>query len=335
MKRWTEYTKDEYQNAAENRNEIIDKAIKYLGYSDRVQAIQEVSRESAVVTLLAGSGSRWVKSIQAAREAGEKVDFDLDKPRGLFPVKNLLASVPGDSIPIAAYSLSAVKGIGEHLIMTSGYEDEIEEEILKPLGFNKQQYSFQQQELFQGKPLGHGAAALQTKAFWEKKKYVVFNFGGDANSRCTIEDSLIMLAALDAAGENADLVMPAAWVENPAYTIETNENGLPVGFVHAKLTGKAGKVSEGWSNVGVRLYRTGGLAQALEDLHSKYWDPELGYQVPGNAGNELALDNADAWLAERKRVRLFTIAQPQEITPAKTLDAIPAYLQAVKEILAR
>ncbi|MFW6362284.1 MAG: hypothetical protein ACOC0D_00435 [Spirochaeta sp.] len=333
MQHWRYYIAKGFPQAAEKINVIRTGAAAEL-QADPSQALETIRPETAVLTLLAGSGSRWAASVQAAAEAGIPTGFDTRKPRGLFPVQNLLPShiCNQKTLPIAAYSLAAVKGLGSHIIMTSGYEREIEQEILQPLGFQPDTYRFQQQKLFQGKPLGHGAAALQAKPFWEKYRYVICNFGGDANNRQTVKTALLALAGLDAAGENTGLLLPAAFIENPAYTIKTDSQGRPIAFHHAKLTGREQASGRGWSNVGLRLYRSEDLAEALDQLHKQHWSSEYGYQVPGNQGNELALDNADAYLAERRRARLLAIAQPEEITPAKTLDAIPGFLHAVSSL---
>ncbi|AFG38403.1 hypothetical protein [Spirochaeta africana] len=359
MKQWTEFTAHRFAEASAHTEDIRQGAAAAILAHDlqnagqrpeEVQpdaqaarqemgptpeaALRKLHPRTAVLTLLAGSGSRWVKSIQAAEAGGTPTGFDLRKPRGLYPVPNLLPPevCPADTLPIAAYSLAAVKDLGSHIIMTSGFEAEIEQEILQPLGFAPASYRFQQQELFAGKPLGHGAAALQAMPFWQEYEYVICNFGGDANNRQTIETALLTLAGLDTLGEDAGLLLPAALVANPAYTIETDSGGRPIAFHHAKLTGSETTADRGWSNVGLRLYRTRDLAEALRTLHDAHWHSDSGYQVPGNAGNELALDNADAWLAERRRARLLTIARPEEITPAKTLEAIPGFLQAVASL---
>ncbi|GAB6089100.1 hypothetical protein [Spirochaeta dissipatitropha] len=333
MKTIEQYTSSNYSEASLHRDRIRADAAAILGGSAET-ALAMLKKRTAVLTLLAGSGSRWVKSIEAAENDEDAVNFDVSKPRGLFPVRNLLPETICNKkkLPVAAYSLYAVQGLGSHLIMTSGYEQEIEAEILEPLGFDSDSYQFQRQELFLGSPLGHGAAALQAADFWKDYDYVICNFGGDANNRNTISDSLLLLAALDSTGNNTGLLLPAAMVQKPAYTIETNDQGLPLAFHHAKLTGKTTSEEKGWSNVGVRLYRSRDLLESLYQLHEAYWSDDSGYAVPGNQGNELALDNVDAVLAAQHKARLFTIAEAGEITPAKTLDAIPAFLSAVQRL---
>ncbi len=332
-----------YGFARQRRDELVPAALDVLGEAETGAALEKTAGETAVVTLLAGAGSRWIRSIEAFREEwpaelGEDVrqaavGFALEKPRGLFPVTNYLPGIPGEMIPVAAYSLAAVKGVGEQLIMTGGYDREIEETILEPLGYDRGEVLFQHQEMFRGSPLGHGAAAWQCRRFWEDKRYVLFNFGGDANSRRTVEESLLVMAALDVLGEAPALLLPAALVPNPDYTIEMDKQGLPRHFEHSKLTGPSGAGrgrAEGYSNVGLRVYRGDRLGELLGDLHRNYFDTETGYVLPENQGNELALDNVDRRLAEGGEVRILASADSREITPAKTLDSIPRFLEAVK-----
>lgn len=339
-------TGPDFSRGREQRDRLIKACLEILG-KDRQETLRRLAARTAVVTLLAGSGSRWVRSIEAFREewpAGLEeslqkaaVSFHLEQPRGLFPVPNHMAAVPGEMIPIAGYSLAAVKGLGKHLIMTSGFDEEIEGAILQPLGYDEEMYSFRRQELFQGKPLGHGAAALQCQDFWAARDYVIFNFGGDANNRETLETALLVMAALDRLDLSGgpDLLLPAARVTNPDYTIEVDDQGLPRSFKHAKLTGSEEQkgyaaARQGFSNVGLRIYRSKGLAEKLNQLHNDHYSGETGYSLPENQSNELALDNVDGRLAEEGRARLLAVADPREITPAKTLWAIPQFLKAVE-----
>ncbi len=332
-----------HPSARVRREELVPAALAVLGASEPEEALRALRPKLGVVTLLAGAGSRWVRSIEAFREEwpaelGEDVrqaavGFALEKPRGLFPVTNYLPGIPGEMIPVAAYSLAAVKGVGEQLIMTGGYDREIEETILEPLGYDRGEVLFQHQEMFRGSPLGDGAAACQCRRFWQGKRDILFNFGGDANSRRTVEESVLVMAALDVLGEAPALLLPAALVPNPDYTIEMDDQGLPRRFEHTKLSGSSGAGrgrAEGYSNVGLRVYRGDRLGELLGDLHRNYFDTESGYVLPENQGNELALDNVDRRLAEGGEVRILASADPREITPAKTLDSVPRFLEAVK-----
>jgi hypothetical protein len=239
-----------------------------------------------------------------------------------------------------------VRSLGSHVIVVRGFEEAIESEILEPLGILPGSRRFATQEAPFGKPLGHGDAAWQCRALWREAEYVVANFGGDANSRHTVESSLLALAALRAAGEEVDLLIPAARLPGAAYPIALDPEGIPRRFGHAKLQGsRAGEGGEGeaglsteesWTNVGLRIYRAAALAAVLEELHDRYWEEGSGYAVPSNdpSGRELALDNADAFLARAGRARILGMALPRELTPAKSLDEVPAFEEAMAAVIA-
>lgn len=179
-----------------------------------------VLSRSVSLTLLAGSGTRWQSSLTAARAAGRlsgaRLAFDPVLPRGLFPVRDFLrkGAAPqggtsgshggGADIPIAAYSIAAVSGLASHVVVVRGYEAEIRRDIIGALGLGAGTWRFATQDAPYGKPLGHGDAAWQCRALWREADWVVANFGGDANSRFTVEASLLALAALNAAGGRDD-----------------------------------------------------------------------------------------------------------------------------------
>ena len=304
-----------------------------------------VFSRSVSLTLLAGSGSRWQASLATARAegrlSGTQLAFDAEAPRGLFPVRDFLRTGQGRTIPIAAYSVAAVAPLGSHVVVVRDHEEEIRRDILDALGLRQGDWRFAVQEAPFGKPLGHGDAAWQSRALWREADWVVTNFGGDANSRFTVEAALLVAAALDAAGDGPDFLLPAALLREPAYPIELDEFGRPISFGHAKLQGKAlgsGR-SPGWqglANVGLRVYRAAALATLLEELHEAHWIEGKGYAIPGNApGNpEFALDNADAVFASRGRARVLAIARERELSPAKSFDELPAFEAAIAEVVA-
>ena len=304
------------------------------------------------ITLLAGSGSRWVESLAAARSAppreGEEEwrsrgrSYDPSRPRGLFPVRDHLRHrSPGRDglIPIAAYALSALHGLGRHLIVVRGWEREIDGELLAPLEVSAADRVFFTQEAALGKPLGHGDAVWQCRSLWKDADYVLANFGGDASSRRTARSALLALDALNALGEEIDLLVPAAPVREPSYPIVLDAEGRPRSFGHAKLQGRlpaGGARESGYTNVGLRLYRAGALFDTVERFRRDFWVEGEGYAIPGNdpAGREFALDNVDAQLAARGRARILAFARPQELRPAKSLEDIPAFEAAVADVVA-
>jgi hypothetical protein len=299
-----------------------------------------LARRTVCLTLLAGSGSRWVKSLANAVERGgaaaksEARGFDPARPRGLFPVRDFLLG--GERVPVAAYALAAVNGLGRHLIVVRGWEAEIDAEILAPLGIESGDRDFFTQEAPFGKPLGHGDAAWQTRSLWRGADYVVTNFGGDANSRRTILSSLLALDALRAIGTAIDLLLPAAPQDSPAYPIRIDEAGLPRSFGHAKLQGLAQARGPGYTNVGVRAYYAPALLEKAESIRKRYWVEGRGYAIPGNdpEGNEFALDNIDAELAAEGRARILAIGRPEELTPAKSVEDLGAFELAMKSVVA-
>lgn len=301
---------------------------------------------TCALTLLAGAGSRWLASLEAARALppAERPDwfdpgFDPERPRGLYPVRDFLASRPGagaaGKIPVAAYALAATEGLGKHLIVVRGWEAEIDREILAPLGIGSGSRLYRTQDAPFGKPLGHGDAAYQCRDVLRGYDYVIANFGGDANSRRTILSSLLALDAINAraAAEGrppVDLMMPAAPIAGPAYPIVLDAEGLPRAFGHQKLQGHAMGSASGYTNVGVRVYRAAALVERLESFRKRYWRDGEGYAIPGNdpAGREFALDNVDAELAAEGRARILALGRSEELTPAKTLGDIPAFERA-------
>ena len=294
--------------------------------------LAELSRRTVALSLLAGAGTRWTRSVEAARaaalERGETPDPALDpgRPRGLYPVRNLLGGSRA-SLPIAAYALAATAGLGRRVLVVRGYEAEFEAELLRPLGSAGGDWRWATQPEIAGKPRGHGDAALRALDAWRDADYVVANFGGDAASPATAALGLLCIDALNRAGEDVALVVPAARFERPSYPIAFGPGGLPREFGHAKLAGRELAEGPGWANVGVRVYRAADLAAVLVELADAHFEEGYGYRVPGNdpEGRELALDNADAVLAARAKVRVLAAALPTELSPVKELGDVAAF----------
>jgi hypothetical protein len=303
--------------------------------------VAELSSRTVCLTFLAGAGTRWRKSIADAAAGSPAADpgrarrLDPDRPRGLYPVRDFLRPGGGE-LPIASYAIAATRGLGRRVVVVRGWEREIDEEALAPMGTSSSERAFFEQEAPYGKPLGHGDAAWQCRSLWSGADYVIANFGGDASSRVTALSSLLAMDALASAGVRADFLVPAARFEAPAYPIELDEEGLPRGFGHAKLQGRAAALGPGYANVGVRLYRARALLEKVESIRSRCWREGEGYAIPGNdpAGKEFALDNADAELAAEGRARMLAIALPEELAPVKSLDDVPAFEMAIQRVVA-
>ena len=297
----------------------------------------DLARRTVCLTLLAGSGSRWVKSLAAANAAAPPHEgqlLDPGRPRGLYPVRDYLRG--GQSIPVAAYALAAVSGLGRHLLVVRGWEAEIDAELLAPLGIGPGDRDFLTQDAPFGKPLGHGDAAWQSRSLWRGADYVLCNFGGDANSHRTAQSSLLALDALRAIGADVDLIIPAAPLDSPAYPIGLDGEGLPRTFGHAKLQGRLAAGGRGYTNVGVRVYSAAALLAQVQAFRGDFWAEGIGYAIPGNdpEGHEFALDNVDASIAAEGRARILAIGRPEELTPAKSLEDIPAFERAARSVVA-
>ncbi|HEY9055226.1 MAG TPA: hypothetical protein VIO60_10455 [Rectinemataceae bacterium] len=305
-------------------------------------------KEVSCLTLLAGAGSRWARTLGEARKGAiycpnwrkaAVVSFPVGAPRGLFPVRNFIGR-GGKEIPMAAYALDALRGLGRQVIVIRGWEREISAAILDPLGLSLMEPSFRDQELGPGgKALGHGDAARQCRDLWDSSSFVMANFGGDASSPLTALVSLIALKALGEEGEDVDLLLPAARIPDAAYPIFVDSKGLPRAFGHDKLGSGLPARDPSWKlsglvNVGLRLYRAKALASAIDEIASLYWRDGWGYEIPGNdpEGREFALDNVDALLASRGKARLLPIARPEELTPAKSFEELDRFEAAAEKV---
>jgi hypothetical protein len=344
---------------------------------DAEQVLASILDAGLGLTFLAGSGSRWVKTLREALDSGilgedarTKPEGDLEAPRGLYPVidviraayKDVVPSDPGQiqtaRIPMAAYALDALRPLGRQIIIKSGYEKEIRARIIEPLGLDSGPDSaqdgtvsadpardeaagagrirfFEQARPF-GKPLGHGDAAWQCRDLWRDAHFVVTVFGGDATSPLTILNSILCLEALNAAGCEVDLLMPAAKVPHPGYPIQFDAAGFPRAFGHAKLQGEPLSEAAGYTNVGIRVYRAAALYDMVCGLHDRYWVDGLGYTIPGNdpLAHEFALDNVDAAFAAQGRARVLACAHPEELTPAKSFLELGAFEKAIAAVRA-
>jgi len=323
---------------------LAERAAAGRAFASIEEYVADLSRRTVCLTLLAGAGTRWRKSLAAAaaKAASDRAAdaraarrFDPERPRGLYPVRDFLGPGGGE-LPIAAYAIAATRGLGRRVIVVRGWEREIDEELLKPMGVPPSERAFFEQDAPFGKPLGHGDAAWQCRSLWAGTDYVIANFGGDASSRVTALSSLLAMDAMAASGVRVDLLVPAARFDAPAYPIEMDEEGLPRGFGHAKLQGRATEAGPGYANVGVRLYRARALLEKVESFRARYWVEGTGYSIPGNdpEGHEFALDNVDAELASEGRSRILAIAKPEELTPAKSLEDIAAFEAAAARVAA-
>ena len=144
-----------------------DLAAGRAAFASLGEYVASLALRTVCLTLLAGSGSRWVKSLAAAEARGEGRGFDPARPRGLYPVRDFTGRAGSSgTMPIASYAMIASRGLGRHLLVVRGWEAEIDEEILVPLGIGRKDRDFFTQEAPFGKPLGHGDAAWQCRDLW-------------------------------------------------------------------------------------------------------------------------------------------------------------------------
>lgn len=373
--------------------EPVDEFVRRQLYGETVRlADSHLWNETSAITLLAGAGTRWMASLEKAKNLLKESDrshgeddpdpeliarFPLDAPRGLFPVPDYIrttddarkeagraggaqagapasaqAGAPAlrNTIPMAAYAVDAVRKAGSHILVVRGWEEAIEDQILKPLGLgpamrtdhaapsagpSPREYFFTQKTGPDGKVHGHGAAVLQCRSLWRNARYVITNFGGDANSPLTVCLALHAMAAFEARGIDVGVVIPVARTGHPAYPVSLDEEGFPAGFWHEKLAGgHGGTVLTDLTNVGIRVYRADWLDRALSMLHERYYEKGIGWSIPGNdpSAHECALDNVDGLLAEMKAARVMPLALPRELTPLKSLDQYGAFVRAVREV---
>lgn len=318
---------------AANNLIIRNRAMSVLGYRDIETARRELCEVTGTVTFLAGAGSRWVKSVEEAQLRGLALDIDPGKPRCMAPVMDLLD--PQNKIPIGTYNLRAMEGLGKHYIVYSSDLPELQ--AIARTSLSSGTVFLEQSWRGFDSPLGHGDAMMQLldSSSWDPSlKFVITNFGGDVNSRETIFTSLLVLAALQKLGEDVHPwgLLPTVFLNDAAYPVILNDEGFPVGFGHNKLTtDTTSRAAQ--CNIGVRLYTTESLRSVVDEFQTMF-DASAGYKIPGNKGNEFALDNVDMHLADNRRLRTLNIATPHEIgSSAKTYEDLDRFLAAMKMML--
>lgn len=318
------------------------------------QNAMRLAKKTVTVTMLAGASSRWVESIQRL-EAIRQIDtkskhaeyknLDAGAPRGLYPVRNYMG-FGQDPIAIAAYALAAVKDLGRHIIVVRGWKKEIEQSVILPAAYEKGSWSFVNQDAPGGKPRGHGAGIFKALPLLAKSDYVIVNFGGDAANPLTALAGLSVLDCFNSINSDSliGLILPVCLSDKRLYSITLDEDGLPLAFGHNKLGTapgnaqadyKPGPEARTYSNVGLRIYKTKWLIEAILEIRSKYWSKDGGYNIPGNAkandayGGEFALDNVDTLLAEQGRARVLHVARAEELSPVKCIEDISAFEQSM------
>ena len=185
-----------HQFTFQARNQLTEALAHMAGHGSAASYVARLRARTSVVTLLAGSGTRWEESVRLAKELGAfQENWEPGTPRALFPIDDILR--PGQKIPIGGYTLRAARELGKHIVVTSGTHDErIEQELVSPLNLSA---SFVTQEKYGDtvNAAGHADAMWQSKDAWQDSEYVIVNFGGNANARATLISSLMLLDLLN------------------------------------------------------------------------------------------------------------------------------------------
>ena len=244
-------------------------------------------------------------------------------------VDNLIDEIDSKKVPIGIYSLYAVKNIGKNVLIYSDYKDEIIEKIVKSLGADVE---FVKQEIPKGhdKPLGHGDAARQAKHLIENYDYIITNFSNDSNSRKTIILSVLFFHILTVEGYNPGEILPVEFVHKPRYPVLVDDENRPFGIEHAKLKKKETSLGQGFGNVGLRVYNAQKMLEYIKEFESIF-ESENSYSSINNGNNEFALDNINEKIIEEKKSWILPICYSFEFRPAKTIDATPNFLEAIRK----
>ena len=339
----------------DNLETIERRLLEIAGFKDNMRGfLDKVSQETAVVTLIAGAGTRWIESFEKAEneELIERYKIKKDEPRAMARVDNLLDPNGGD-IPVVMYNLLAVRNLGRQVIVYGGETDERAEEnrkLMEKLTAKIGVYNviFIRQRTYpgRGKPLGHGDAVLQAlddiqweKELLKKAKIIITNFGCDANSYQTVVLSLLAMYVFDKCGVHLSLLIPTSISEDPEYPIYIDSHGLPVGTLHRKdnLAPPRNGESSFQSNVGIRIFRSSALLKVLNRYRGIYKKIKQGEDGVDYPNGELKIDHFERYMMAHPAshiVLTFPIALREEIahTP-KEIGVIPDYLKDLKTVL--
>lgn len=327
LQRLQQFTSYSWREAIRQQDGIVQDALAVLNRADLADFLHCWQEKVAVVIFLAGAGSRWIDSIRKAQAHGQARHIDIERPRCLALVEDVRN--PTHNIPLAAYTLRVIQGIGRHYIVWRTHLPEIQGVAAE---CNLTQVRFvQQTSPGNANMLGHGDGLRQVlPELGNQVELVLALFGsGDVQVRKTIITTLLVLTALQKAepAQRPWGLLPTTFLEKPVYPIRVNEQGMPIGFGHSKLLETNTPVTPAQSNIGVRAYCRQNLDEILSHF-ARFFHGEAGYRIPGNNTNEFALDNIDAYLAEQQRLRCLCIARPEEITPVKQWEDVEAYLAA-------
>lgn len=322
---------------SEFRREVLRRSLDVLGYPDIPAFLCATQEQIAIVTFLAGAGTRWTDSLTAAGIT-DKIDPSL--PRCTHPIADI--DQPGSKIRIGSYNLRAARGLGKQYVVWGTHREQIKL-VAKDAGVET---VYVKQEIPAGAkgPLGHGDGLFQVLDHFDQKvRIVITNFGGDPNCGETmLAAAAYFMALLKEQVVAPQAVLPVTLKDKPAYSISCDQSGNPISFGQPRLKGTSSSAGKGWDNVGVRLYAAQALPQAVQAFRQFYDQSAAAYSVPGNSESTFGLDNLDEYFAglcdwssvhRQKRLRLLGIACPFEIDSAiKSFQDISGFLESQRQI---
>lgn len=339
----------------ENIETLEKELLKLAGFENNMAGfIRAVKNKTTVITFIAGAGTRLEESYDILNNLSliTKYKIKRDEPRGLIQVDNLdLGSIPGGNlVPNAAYNLLAVKDLGSQIVVYGGKDDQeadknrllIKEKLTDRMGVDAH---FIRQQVYPGqkKPIGHGDALFQilfdpVGKKLLKKKFVITNFGSDANSYQTTVLSLLSMYVFDKFDFDIDGLMPTSISDNPEYPVYVDKKGLPVGTFHKKDGLLAPEDAEPslQSNVGIRIFKSSTLKRVMrryEDIYRKISNGNNRVRYPND---EFKIDHIERDMMSNRGFYFLTlpISISQEVAHTiKAIEIIPYFLKDMMQVL--
>ena len=322
------YTSTNWQ-AAPSRLPELEKAAR--------EVVAGRSYTVTAVLLHAGNATRWQRSLSEHPDLARRDHVSPGDPRGLAQVANLLPGHPGpDRLPVLTYAYYGVHRMAcNHITYHSDPADtERFMQAATYAGVTTWLHHVSAAERTKAAP-GHAAVLCRILPDLADADIIVTQFGSDPVNPRTVELGALAMAALYLSGSNTGVILPTA--RHGAYPVSVDEAGLVRGLSHNKLTHlgdtdttRHAGWSAGGSNVGLRMYSGDALRTILRRAAEHH--RQTGSYTP--EGGEFSLDHVDAQLAAAGRCRQLFIATDAEARPAKTIDQLPAFEAAQRDIFA-
>lgn len=279
------------------------------GFDNMAGFLQKVKKDTLVITAVAGAATRWKESIAKPQNGAIVRERHINSraPRCMAHVQDY--DQPDQMIPIGTYNLRAVQDLGDQVVVYGGGNPEqamvhrlqLYNELISPMKANVR---LCKQKIYPNKkkPSGHGDLLLQIfkdprmHDVIMNKKYVIANFGGDANSYQTAVLSLLTLYVFDKYGFTLGSFIPTtipSEQEKDFHPLYTDNNGLPTSSYHPKDDKvKPDGSPSGQTNVGFRLYGMEQLMKVMRPYEEAQARMEKGKDVEYPVG-ELKQDHFD------------------------------------------